>query len=190
MECIKSILIVGNGSDVLNVDLAGYKYTDVLIMNQCIFHFDKIKHKIPPPTIFGCCGWYPKDQVFDPSEDDIVAVPEILQNLGINAIWLNHSKNILPAFQLKENWDVRYIVSSALQTHAYHSLGLQSLLYALDQGYDEVHFCGIDSYFKSHHFYSEDSSLLTTVHTQSPYITERMIIKQLVREGKIKNVSK
>ena len=192
---MKKVVIIGTAVDVTAVkrgDFLTKNFDEIVILNKSIFHLQTHKEYIGTPTIWGCCGWYSSDPIFDPSVKDQEVIESILQGSNIKEVWLNTPTNIVKDFNFKIPNTIEYtsICEPKIKGHSYHSLGLQSILYSIERGYN-TYYLGIDSYRKSHHYYEEDmpSDILDTVHLQSHYMKESRIIKELIKEGKLNHIN-
>jgi len=186
----KKILIVGTAGDVIDKrrgEKINQYFDDILICNKSIFHIDEYSKYFGTPTIWGTCGWYNNDEIFDPTCEEKSKIYDIIIKNNISRVWCNSLKNINDLdFEIPDNVQYDNIVYP-YKPNQYHSLGLQSILYAIKQKYSEICYLGIDSYRKSHHYYKEHmpSNVMTDVHSQSNYLYESKIIKILKKENKL-----
>jgi len=207
------ILIIGNGVDVTKCERGEFieaTFDDVLICNKTLFNLSSHRKYIGNPNIWGTCGWSsPKDikdnetlledlpawgarhsKLFDPIDEHKLLVHDILKHSNIREVWCNSNENRNELdFEIPENIEFHNIVNPILPGKQHHSLGLQSLVRAMEM-YSEVYYMGIDSYRKGHHYYDESmpENVMTMIHAQGDYLTESMLIKKLVNENKIKHI--
>jgi hypothetical protein len=190
---MKKIVIIGTSSDVIlkkRGEFINCFFDDIVICNKSILHLESHKDYLGHPTIWGNCGWSNenKNVVFDPDRNQLNLVENTLLNSTVNSIWMNSSFNNIN-YKIPTNIKVDIICKTKYNNLNYHSLGLQSIIYAITLGY-EVYYFGIDSYRKSHHYYEEymPKNVFTTLHTQSNYIKENQIIQQLILSKKLTHI--
>ena len=202
----RKILIIGNGPDVISKKRGKFidKYfDDVLICNQCLFKLESHKEYLGTPTIWGTCGWTKRDtvltdsdkqsMVFDPTKELLDKTYDCLVNSSIQDIWINQDYRIMSTAKL-EHKIPKHIpiqaISNGYNVEKYgkdhHSLGLQSIVHSFDL-YEKVYYMGIDSYTKGHHWYQEKNrnDTMFLIHGLTDYFTERMIMKDLIKENKV-----
>jgi hypothetical protein len=204
----RKILIIGNGPDVITKKRGKFidKYfDDVLICNQSLFKLESHKEYLGNPTIWGTCGWtkvfentdltYSEktSMLFDPSKELKDTIYDCLINSSIQDIWINQNSEIMSTvefdFEIPEHIPTQGISNGyniEIYGKEYHSLGLQSIIHSFDL-YEKVYYMGIDSYTKGHHWYQEEEldNTMFLVHGGTDYFTERMIMRDLIKENKV-----
>lgn len=186
---MKKILIIGNGSDVLDRKRGKFitsTFDEIVICNQALFHIDAFADYIGTPTIWGNCGWVNDHDVFNPSQEFILRISKLLSENKIKEVWLNCVEQTKIEYKIPEGINVKYIYDNKIEKCPYHSLGLQCMLNALDEGY-KVYYCGVDSYLKSYHFY-EESEKTSQAREKNNYIKERVLIRELINLNKITHI--
>lgn len=190
---MKKIIIIGTSADVTlrkRGDFINSFFDEIMICNKSLFHLQSHKDYLGSPTIWGNCGWSDanKNVIFDPDKTQVDSVKDILSNSTINSVWMNSVINDIN-YKIPDNVKVEVICKIKYNNLNYHSLGLQSIIYALSLGY-EVYYFGIDSYRKSHHYYEEymPKNIFSTLHTKSNYIKENQIIKELTLSKKLTHI--
>jgi hypothetical protein len=191
------MVVIGNAADVVEQKRGSFLndyFDEILIINKTIFNLESHKDYIGTPTLWCCCGWdstKEEDKIFDPTEQDKEGIYNILKHSNIKkALFnctLNKDLNLLK--KIPANIVIESITDYKLANYSYHSAGLQSILYGIAQGY-KVYYLGIDSYRKSHHYYTETmpENVFLTLHTQSNYIKENYEIKKLIKDRKLTHI--
>lgn len=190
----KKMAIIGTGGDVIEKERGEFlnaNFNEIVIMNQSIFKIHNYKKYLGDPTIWACCGWYNSDPIFDPTLEEQSQIHDIILKSKIHEVWYNTSTDPTTFnFTIPSHIKNISISGYRMNNYPYHSLGLQSILYALTLNYDLYYF-GIDSYRKSYHFYekeNETQDIRKMAYELSGYSSENRIIKNLIAEGKLKHI--
>lgn len=193
---VKKILVVGSGGDVVDYvrdDFINNYFDDVVIMNQAIFHIDQYKRHFGNPTIWGTCGWAGRNPIFDPTDEELASISDILRTNNIRKVWvsLNRPLSDMP-------WtiptDTRYENLENIKLGLpRRSTGMTILTHAIEQ-YDEVQYMGMDGYRKSHHFYPNDERMPNNAYevasTMLNYMAENRYLRQLEHDKKVSHIDK
>lgn len=190
----KKMVIIGTGGDVIEKkrgEFLNSNFDEIVIMNQAIFKMNKYECYLGNPTIWACCGWYNSDPVFDPSLEEQKNIHDIIAKSKIRETWYNTVyDSALFNFTVPSYVNSIKISNYKLNNHSNHSLGMQSLLYALTLDY-ELYYFGIDSYRKSYHFYKNDDKpedMAKIAYEHWNYLSENRIIKDLILNSKLKHI--
>jgi len=190
----KKMAIIGTGGDVIEKERGEFlneNFNEIVIMNQSIFKMNDYNRYLGDPTIWACCGWYNSDPIFDPTLEEQSKIHDIIAQSKIHETWYNTVyDSSLFNFTVPPYIKTRKISNYKLDNHSYHSLGLQSLLYAVTADY-ELYYFGIDSYRKSYHFYKNDDkpeNMGKIALEHSCYLAENRIIKKLIADEKLKHI--
>ena len=190
----KKMVIIGTGGDVIEKERGEFlndNFNEIVIMNQSIFKMNDYKRYLGDPTIWACCGWPNSDPIFDPTLEEQSKIHDIIAESKIHETWYNTvCDSSLFNFTVPPYVKTHKISNYKLDNHSYHSLGLQSLLYAVTLDY-ELYYFGIDSYRKSYHFYKNDDKpedMRRIALEASCYLAENRIIKKLIADEKLKHI--
>lgn len=191
MKNKKKILLIGTSNGVIDRKRPDLNkiFDEIVIMNRSIFHLESHVEYFGTPTIWANCGWDKKNSILNPSPERLSKIYDILDNSNIKNIWLNSMIGVSEiAYKIPNKIKVSSICGIKYKNFPYHSLGLQSLIWCVNNPIYDTYFLGMDSYRKSTHYYEEEFVEITPSQLRSGcnYIKENIIIQELISEGKIK----
>lgn len=220
---MKKVVVIGGGIDVTSKQRGEFlnnTFDEIIIMKRSIYHLESYKEYIGIPTIWvnGGREWRKYDWITSEVEERLLWREKYDKNINIT---LQHKAyDILAESKIKEVW-LNYLdradhypftppnninikcISGLKDIHKeatyFCSVGLQTIAYAIKQGY-EVYYFGIDSFLKGHHYYPESTytfispesldpqDVMDYNHKCSNYLREYKEIKKLIKEGKLKHI--
>lgn len=220
---MKKIVIIGGGMDVVSKQRGSFldsNFDEIIIMKRSIYHLDDYKDYLGTPTIWvnGGREWRKYNWITSELEERLKW--QEMYNKEININLQHKSYEILAGSKIKEVW-LNYLdredhypfippsnikityISGLKNIHKdstyFCSVGLQTIMYAIAQGYD-VYYFGIDSFRKGHHYYPETTytfvspesldpkDVMDYNHKCSNYLREHKEIKNLIKLGKLKHI--
>lgn len=220
---MKKVIIIGGGMDVTSKERGDFidkTFDEVIIMKRSIYHLETHKKYLGTPSIWvnGGREWRTYNWITSEVEEKLKwresydktvnstlqqTIYNILSNSTIQEVWLNYiDRGDHSTFTPPNNITVKYIseIENIREDSTYFcSVGLQTIIYAINRGYD-VYYFGIDSFRKGHHYYKESTftfqspesldpeDVMDYNHKCSNYLREHREIKKLIHEGKLKHI--
>lgn len=219
----KKVVVIGGGVDVTakkRGEFIDNNFEEVIIMKRSIFHLESYKDYLGTPTIWvnGGREWRKYNWITSALEERLKwremydkeinfklqnMIYNILEKSSIKEVWLNYlERDDHYPFSPPSNITKKFI--SDIRTEGtdytyFSSVGLQTILYAIKQGY-EVYYFGIDSFRKGHHYYPESTYTFMSPesldindiydynHKCSNYLKEHREIKKLIEQKKLTHI--
>lgn len=217
------MVVIGCGVDVTakkRGEFINSNFDEIVVMKRSIFHLESHSEYLGTPTIWvnGGREWRKYNWITSSVEEKLKwremydkninltlqqKIYNILDRSSIKEIWLNylergdHHEFLSPKHIIKKNISNNLFDRS--DSTYFCSTGLQTIIYAINSGYD-VYYFGMDSFRKGHHYYPECTSMFMDPqtldvndiydynHKCSNYLKENREIKKLIKQERLKHI--